>query len=124
MTDYYGDVLRSNPPNLPAEDSPNLSSIAKLHSVPDIVKLLRLVLAVAVKSDKKEEYVKTIYTLSAEAQKALMYLLQQVVSAEPAGYSPGGGLRLHLSFVIDIQRGRSNSIRAGNRRNFLRAGCH
>jgi hypothetical protein len=89
MTDYYGDVLGTNPPSLPSEDLPNLSGIAKEQSIPDIVKLLRLVLAVAVKSDKKEEYVQTIYTLSPEAQKALMYLLQQVVT-EPTGYSPSG----------------------------------
>ena len=78
MTDYYTDVLRTTAPNLPAEELPNLSSIAKEQSVTDIVKLLRLVLALAVKSDKKEDYVQTIYTLSPEAQKALMYLLQQV----------------------------------------------
>lgn len=80
MTDYYSDVLRSNPPTLPPEELPNLSSISKEQSIPDLVKFLRLVLAVAVKSDKKEEYVQTIYTLSPEAQKALMYLLQQVHS--------------------------------------------
>jgi hypothetical protein len=78
MTDYYGDVLRTKPPLLPTEESPNLSSIAKEQSIPDIVRFLRLVLALAVKSDKKENYVQTIYTLSPEAQKALMYLLQQV----------------------------------------------
>jgi len=77
-TDYYGDVLRTNPPNLPTEESPNLSSIAKEKSIPDIVKLLRLVLALAVKSDKKEDYVQKIYTLSPEAQKSLMLLLQRV----------------------------------------------
>ena len=70
--------MHTRPPNLPAEELPNLSSIAKEQSVPETVKFLRLVLALAVKSDKKEEYVQTIYTLSAEAQKALMYLLQQV----------------------------------------------
>ena len=80
MTDYYTDVLGTTAPNLPAEELPNLSSIAKEQSVADIVKLLRLVLALAVKSDKKEVYVQTIYTLSPEAQKALMYLLQQVYS--------------------------------------------
>jgi hypothetical protein len=78
ITDYYGDVLRTKPPSLPTEESPNLSSIAKVQSIPDIVRFLRLVLALAVKSDKKEDYVQTIYTLSPEAQKALMYLLQQV----------------------------------------------
>lgn len=77
-TDYYGDVLRTSPPNLPSDELPNLSSIAKQQSIPDIVKFLRLVLALAVKSDKKEDYVQKIYTLSPEAQKALMYLLQQV----------------------------------------------
>jgi len=66
------------PPYLPSEELPNLSSIAKELSIPDTVKFLRLVLALAVKSDKKEEYVKTIYTLSPEAQKSLMYLLQAV----------------------------------------------
>ena len=81
MTDYYGDVLRMNPPNLPSDELPNLSSIAKEKSSPDIVKFLRLVLALAVKSNKKEDYVQTIYTLSPEAQKALMYLLQQVYSS-------------------------------------------
>ena len=81
MTDYYIDVLRTPAPNLPAEELPNLSSIAKEQSIADIIKLLRLVLALAVKSDKKEEYVQTIYTLSPEAQKALMYLLQQVCSS-------------------------------------------
>ena len=80
MTDYYTDVLGTNPPNLPSEESPNLSNIAKERSVPDIVKFLRLVLALAVKSDRKEDYVQTIYTLSPETQKALMYLLQQVYS--------------------------------------------
>lgn len=78
INDYYGDVLRTKPPNLPSEELPNLSSIAKEKSVPDTVKLLRLVLALAVKSDKKEDYVQRIYTLSPEAQKALMYLLQEV----------------------------------------------
>ena len=80
MTDYYNDVLRLNPPNLPSDELPNLSSIAKEKSAADIVKFLRLVLALAVKSNKKEDYVQTIYTLSPEAQKALMYLLQQVYS--------------------------------------------
>lgn len=80
MTDYYGDVLRMNPPNLPSDELPNLSSIAKEKSAPDIVKFLRLVLALAVKSNKKEDYVQRIYTLSPESQKALMYLLQQVYS--------------------------------------------
>ena len=80
ITDYYGDVLRTNPPNLPSDELPNLSSIAKTKSIPDIVKFLRLVLALAVKSDKKEGYVQKIYTLSPEAQKALMHLLQQVYS--------------------------------------------
>jgi HOOK domain len=78
ITDYYGDVLRTNPPNLPSDELPNLSSIAKTKSIPDIVKFLRLVLALAVKSDKKEDYVQKIYTLSPEAQKALMHVLQQV----------------------------------------------
>ena len=78
MTDYYGDVLKTNPPNLSSDELPNLSSIAKERSIPDIVKLLRLVLALAVKSDKKGDYVQKIYTLSPEVQKALMYLLQQV----------------------------------------------
>jgi len=78
INEYYGDVLRTKPPSLPTEESPNLSSIAKQKSVKDIVKFLRLVLALAVKSDKKEDYVQTIYTLSPDAQKSLMYLLQQV----------------------------------------------
>lgn len=92
ITDYYGDVLRTNPPNLPAEEMPNLSSIAKEKSTPDIVKLLRLVLALAVKSDKKEEYVQRIYTLSPEAQKSLMLLLQQVIAEPSQGYSPRSGM--------------------------------
>ena len=78
MTDYYGDVLRASAPNVPPDEMPNLSSIAKERSIPDIVKFLRLVLALAVKSDKKEHYVQKIYTLSPETQKSLMYLLQQV----------------------------------------------
>ena len=78
MTDYYGDVLRTTPPNLPPDELPNLSSIAKEQSSSDIIKFLRLVLALAVKSNKKENYVQSIYTLAPEAQKALMYLLQQV----------------------------------------------
>jgi hypothetical protein len=78
MTDYYGDVLKTNPPNLSSDELPNLSSIAKERSIPDIVKLLRLVLALAVKSGKKGDYVQKIYTLSPETQNALMYLLQQV----------------------------------------------
>jgi hypothetical protein len=80
MTDYYGDVLRTAPPNLAPDELPNLSSIAKERSIPDIVKFLRLVLALAVKSDKKEDYVQKIYTLSPETQKSLMFLLQQVVA--------------------------------------------
>lgn len=80
INEYYGDVLRTKPPSLPTEESPNLSSIAKEKSLKDIVKLMRLVLALAVKSDKKEDYVQTIYTLSPDAQKSLMYLLQQVCS--------------------------------------------
>ena len=78
MTDYYGDVLRTSAPNVPPDEMPNLSSIAKERSIPDIVKFLRLVLALAVKSDKKEDYVQKIYTLSPETQKSLMYLLQRV----------------------------------------------
>src|SRR5271154_2148547 len=92
MTDYYTDVLKTNPPNLPPEEQPNLSNIAKEQSVPDIVRFLRLVLALAVKSDKKEDYVQKIYTLSPEAQKALMYLLQQVVSDPSPGYATGNGM--------------------------------
>ena len=80
INEYYGDVLRTKSPSLPTEESPNLSSIAKEKSLKDIVKLMRLVLALAVKSDKKEDYVQTIYTLSPDAQKSLMYLLQQVYS--------------------------------------------
>jgi HOOK domain len=82
MTDYYGDVLRTVPPNLAPDELPNLSSIAKERSIPDIVKFLRLVLALAVKSDKKEDYVQKIYTLSPETQKSLMFLLQQVVPSD------------------------------------------
>lgn len=78
ITDYYGDVLRTSPPNLRPDELPNLSSIAKERSIPDIIKFLRLVLALAVKSDKKEDYVQKIYTLSPETQKSLMFLLQQV----------------------------------------------
>jgi hypothetical protein len=104
INEYYGDVLRTKPPSLPTEESPNLSSIAKEKSLKDIVKLMRLVLALAVKSDKKEDYVQTIYTLSPDAQKSLMYLLQQaytalgiisllqVISEPSAGYSPSNGL--------------------------------
>ena len=91
MTDYYTDVLRTTAPNLPAEELPNLSTIAKEQSIPDIVMLLRLVLALAVKSNKKEDYVQTIYTLSPEAQKALMYLLQQAPSP-PTTFLIIGGL--------------------------------
>jgi hypothetical protein len=100
MTDYYGDVLRTNPPNLSPDELPNLSSIAKERSRPEIVKFLRLVLALAVKSDKKEDYVQKIYTLSAETQKSLMYLLQQVWT------SPIPGLRVdRLDAVTGVSFG-------------------
>jgi hypothetical protein len=78
ITDYYTDVLHTKPPTLPTEDLPNLSGIAKEKSTSDIIKLLRLVLALAVKSKKNEAYVQTIQTFPPERQSTLMYLLQQV----------------------------------------------
>ena len=79
ITDYYTDVLHTKPPTLPTDELPNLSGIAKEKSAPDIIKLLRLVLALAVKSKKNEAYVQTIQTFPQERQSTLMYLLQQVI---------------------------------------------
>lgn len=78
ITDYYTDVLHTKPPALPTDESPNLSGIAKEKSTQDIIKLLRLVLALAVKSKKNEDYVQTIQTFPPDRQSTLMYLLQQV----------------------------------------------
>jgi HOOK domain len=80
MTDYYSDVLHTKAPTIPTDENPNLSSIAKLRSQEDIIKFLRLVVALALKSNKNEAYVSTICTFSPESQKALMYLLQRVPS--------------------------------------------
>ena len=81
ITDYYTDVLHTKPPTLPTDELPNLSGIAKEKSTQDIVKLLRLILALAVKSSKNATYVQTIQTFPPERQSTLMYLLQTVLKS-------------------------------------------
>ncbi|ODQ53234.1 hypothetical protein SAICODRAFT_80119, partial [Saitoella complicata NRRL Y-17804] len=74
---YYTEVLGQPP--FAAAYLPNLSMLAKDANVAEIRKLMSLAVVAAVQSEKRENYVKKIQTLSSEQQTALMVELSQIM---------------------------------------------
>ncbi|BFZ61072.1 ubiquitin-like protein atg8 [Saitoella coloradoensis] len=74
---YYTEVLGQPP--FAAAYLPNLSMLAKDGNVAEIRKLMSLAVVAAVQSEKREDYVQKIQTLSSEQQTALMVELSQIM---------------------------------------------
>jgi protein HOOK3 len=75
MTQYFSDVL-GQPTG--ALEVPDLQAVAKDYSIPSILMMCRLTLAIAVQCDKNKEFIEKIQGLSEADQHHLMKAIEQV----------------------------------------------
>ena len=75
ITQYYADVLHQ-PTNV--LDVPDLQAIAKDYNIPEILRLCRLTIAIAVQSEKNKDVIERIQGLQESYQSALMRAIEKV----------------------------------------------
>ena len=92
---FYEEVLEASTHNL---ESPNLNAIAKDGDVGELLKLCRLVVALAVQCENNQIYIEKIQGLSQRSQHALMLSIEQVMKGLG---SAEGSPSMYLSSVFD-----------------------
>ena len=80
LQSYFVNTLNRPTPAL--FDQISLSVLTKDRNVVEVVKFLQIVLAAAVLSEKREEYITNIEALDSEAQTALMLSIEEVIGAQ------------------------------------------
>ncbi|KAI0273860.1 HOOK-domain-containing protein [Gloeopeniophorella convolvens] len=76
MTQYFSDALGQPTDTL---EVPDLQAVAKDYSIPSILMMCRLTLAIAVQCDKNKEFIDKIQGLSEVDQHYLMKAIEQIV---------------------------------------------
>ncbi|KAF8245809.1 hypothetical protein K440DRAFT_603277 [Wilcoxina mikolae CBS 423.85] len=75
LTKYYTEILGHRLP----DQGPNLTAIAKDGNVEEAIKLAKIVVATAVLSDRKEDYIAMIQGLSPSSQTEMMNILNEMI---------------------------------------------
>lgn len=78
---------------------PNLSSIAKERSIPELIKILNLIVLASVMCDRRDEFLSRMFNLSVESRKILVGSIEKSKLPEDASHA----IKLHgLSAQISI----------------------
>ncbi|KAH8149454.1 uncharacterized protein LAJ45_06534 [Morchella importuna] len=80
LTRYYTEALGHRLPSA----APNLTMIAKDSNVEESIKLVKIIVAAAVQSDRREDYIKYIQDLSPISQTELMGVINQMMEIDAA----------------------------------------
>ncbi|KAF8468403.1 hypothetical protein BDZ91DRAFT_109336 [Kalaharituber pfeilii] len=80
LTRYYTDTLGHRLPSTP----PNLTLIAKDGAQDETIKLVRIIVAAAVQSERRETYIRRIQGLSSRSQTELMMVINQMIALDEA----------------------------------------
>lgn len=80
LTRYYTETLGHRLPSA----APNLTMIAKDGNVEESIKLVKIIVAAAVQSDRREDYIKYIQDLSPNSQTELMGVINQMMEIDAA----------------------------------------
>ncbi|KAI5800357.1 HOOK protein-domain-containing protein [Peziza echinospora] len=78
LTRYYTDSLGHRLPSTP----PNLTLIAKDSARDDTIRLVKIIVAAAVQSERREEYIRRIQGLSPRSQTELMLVINQMIELD------------------------------------------
>ncbi|XP_013889242.1 protein Hook homolog 2 isoform X2 [Austrofundulus limnaeus] len=85
MLEYYHDVLGHQ---VSDEHLPDVNLIGEMGDVPELGKLVQLVLGCAVSCEKKQEQIQQIMTLEESVQHVVMTAIQELLTKEPSS-EPG-----------------------------------
>ncbi|KAL7275336.1 hypothetical protein RUND412_001738 [Rhizina undulata] len=101
LTRYYTEILGHRLPR----SAPNLTLIAKDGNVEESIKLVKIIVAAAVQSDRREEYIKYIQELSPSSQTELMGVINQMMEIDAEEAELPGDTSLH-SITDDMDQFR------------------
>ncbi|KAG8903382.1 hypothetical protein FRB99_003374 [Tulasnella sp. 403] len=87
ITQYYADVLHQP---VTALEVPDLQAVAKDYNVPETLRLCRLIIAMAVQSEKNKDVIERIQGLKEIYQSSLMRAIEKVMSKLTPTTSSGG----------------------------------